>query len=41
MEEIAILTALVSQYEISIKEEPHFTHKTFKQQKLGIQHSSY
>jgi len=35
-EGIAILTMLVSQYKISIKEEPQFAHETFEERKARV-----
>jgi len=35
-EAIAILTTLVSQYKIGIKEEPQFAHETFEERKARI-----
>jgi hypothetical protein len=35
-EGIAILTMLVSQYKISVKEEPQFAHETFEERKERI-----
>jgi hypothetical protein len=35
-EGIAILTTLVSQYKISVKEEPQFAHETFEERKARI-----
>jgi len=33
---IAILTMLVSQYKLSVKEEPQFAHETFEERKARI-----
>lgn len=35
-EGIAILTTLVSQYKVSVKEEPQFAHETFEERKVRI-----
>ena len=35
-EGIAILTTLVSQYKLSVKEEPQFAHETFEERKARI-----
>ena len=35
-EAIAILTTLVSQYKVSVKEEPQFAHETFEERKARI-----
>jgi hypothetical protein len=35
-EGIAVLTMMVSQYKISVKEEPQFAHETFEERKARI-----
>ena len=35
-EGIAILTTLVSQYKLSVKEEPQFAHETFEERKTRV-----